>query len=148
MYSRNCGKSRTNTNHANVIRHYQHAGEQEGWEFRSCVTFQVQSNIGCNPFCSRYTKISPRFCVSGLLRTQRPFCNLLYFLVAVPRRAIKILLSHSLREIRLPRIFLAKIACALKTPPRNAAFSPLSFLHTANNLHSKQLSRPQKSCSR
>jgi hypothetical protein len=50
MYSRNCGKSRTNTNHANVIRHYQHAGEQEGWEFRSCVTSRFNQTLDATRF--------------------------------------------------------------------------------------------------
>src|SRR5271156_128399 len=120
MYSKNCGKSHTDTNHANAIRHCQHAGEQEGWEPRSCdfqvqrwmqtVLLEVHENIAATP-CIGIASESIQSTV---------------FLVAVPRRDIKILSSH-LREIRLPRI-LSKNTCALKTPPRNAAFFSSSFL--------------------
>ena len=136
MYSKNCGKSHTDTNHANAIRHCQHAGEQEGWEPRSCdfqvqrwmqtVLLEVHENIAATP-CIGIASESIQSTV---------------FLVVVPRRDIKILSSHGLHEIRLPRI-LSKNTCALKTPPRNAAFFSSSFLPTANNLHSKQLSTPK-----
>src|SRR5271168_5166411 len=97
MYSKNCGKSHTDTNHANAIRHCQHAGEQEGWEPRSCdfqvqrwmqtVLLEVHENIAATP------------CIGIASKSMQSTV----FLVAVPRRDIKILSSH-LREIRLPRI--------------------------------------------
>jgi len=137
MYAKHCGKSRTDTNHANAIRHCQHAGEQEGWELRPC-DFQVQLERWMQTVL---LEVHENIVATPCIGIASESMQSTVFLVAVPRRNIKILSSH-LREIRHPRI-LSKNTCALKTPPRNAAFLSSSFLRTANNLHSKQLSTPK-----
>src|ERR1700722_7342360 len=97
MYRRNCGKSRTNTKPCECCSALPvRRAKKEGWEFRSYMTSRF--NVGCKPVCWRYTKTSPRLRVLGLLWNRRQFCKSTVFLVAVPRRDIKILSSDGFLE--------------------------------------------------
>ena len=123
MYSRNCGKSRTGTNHANVIRH---AGEQEGWEFRSYVTSRF--NIGCKTVLLEvHENIAATLCI-WIVSDSKTILQSTVFLVAVPRRAIQ----DSFRvtacvKIRLPRIFLARTNMRAKNPTKERSLLSSSF---------------------
>ena len=126
MYSRNCGKSRTDINCANVIRHCQHAGRTGRLGIQIMCDFQIQRwmqsvllevhkyrHDSVYPDCFGLEDDSAIYCISCSGATS---CHKDSFGVT------------ACVKIRLPRIFLAKTTCALKTPPRNAAFSPLLSL--------------------
>jgi hypothetical protein len=142
MYSRNCGKSRTDTKSCECYSALPARRRTGRLGIQIMCDFQVQT-LDAHCFCWEvHENIAATPCI-GIASESKTIPQSTVFSVAVPCRDIKRFFRVTACVKFAFQKFLAKNNMHAKNPTKERSLLSSSFLPTVNNLHSKQLSTPK-----